>query len=180
MGPYTNPLWHQLSVVDDCILVDNRLTVPRQLRQAVFRRVHRGHPGQEAMLDVSRYLWRPHMHKDMVNLVEEWRSCTGYGKNAKSIKPKIASKLLPLLTQPSQEVQLVYAGPLEDHRGKKIYLLVALDRYSKFASVKITKSTGGKSSLKFLRSYIDIHGIPESIRTDQFSEFKGKTMRKYC
>ena len=24
MGPYTNPLWHQLSVVDDCILLDNR------------------------------------------------------------------------------------------------------------------------------------------------------------
>ena len=62
MGPYTNPLWHQLSVVDDCILVDNRLAVPGQLRQAIFKRVHRGHPGQEAMLDVSRYLWWPHMH----------------------------------------------------------------------------------------------------------------------
>ena len=37
MGPYTNPLWHQLSVVDDCILVDNRLAVPGQLRQAVPR-----------------------------------------------------------------------------------------------------------------------------------------------
>ena len=28
MMPYTNPLWHQLSVVDDCILVDNKLAVP--------------------------------------------------------------------------------------------------------------------------------------------------------
>ena len=37
-----------------------------------------------------------------------------------------------------------------------------------------------KTSTKFLRSYIDIHGIPESIRTDQFSGFKGKTMQKYC
>ena len=54
MGPYTNPLWHQLSVVDDCILVDNRLAVPEQLRLAVLKRIHRGHPGQEAMLDVSK------------------------------------------------------------------------------------------------------------------------------
>ena len=76
MGPYTNPLWHQLSVVDDCILVDNRLAVPGQLRQAVLKRIHRGHPGQEAMLDVSKYLWWPHMHNDIVNLAEECRSCT--------------------------------------------------------------------------------------------------------
>ena len=180
MGPYTNPLWQQLSVVDDCILVDNRLAVPGQLRQAVLKRVHRGHPGREAMLDVSRYLWWPHMHKDIVNMAEECINCTRYGKNAKYIIPKNASKLLPLLTQPSQEFQLDYAGPLEDHKGKKIYLLVAIDRYSKFPLVKITKSTGGKSSTKFLYSYIDTHGIPESIRTDQFSGFKGKTMRKCC
>ena len=122
MGPYTNPLWHQLSVVDDCILVDNRLAVPGQLRQAVLKRVHRGYPGQEAMLDVSRYLWWPHMHKDIVNLAEECRSCTRYGKNAKYIIPKNATKPLPLLTQPSQEVQPDYAVPLvplEDHKGKK-------------------------------------------------------------
>ena len=180
MVPYTNPLWHQFSVVDDCILVDNRLAVPEQLRLAVLKRIHRGHPGQEAMLDVSKYLWWPHMHKDIVNLAEECRSCTRYGKNAKYIIPKNATKPLPLLTQPGQEVQLDYAGPLEDYKGKKIYLLVAIDKYSKFPSVKITKSAGGKSSKKFLRSYIDIHGIPESIRTDQFSGFKGKTMQKYC
>ena len=119
MGPYTNPLWHQLSVVDDCILVDNRLAVPAQLRQAALKRIHCGHLGQEAMLDVSKYLWWPHMHKDIVNLEEECRSCTRYGKNAKYIIRKKACKTLPLLTQPSQEVQLDYAGPLEDHKGKK-------------------------------------------------------------
>ena len=74
MGPYTNPLWHQIAVVEDCILVDNRLAVPMQLRQAVLKRIHRGHIGQEAMLDVSKYLWWLHMHKDIINLAEECRS----------------------------------------------------------------------------------------------------------
>ena len=32
MGPYTNPLWSHMAVQDDCILVNNRLTVPLQLR----------------------------------------------------------------------------------------------------------------------------------------------------
>ena len=180
MGPYTNSLWHQMSVVDVCIVVDGRLAVPGQLRPAVLKRIHRGHPGQEAMLDVSRYLWWPHMRKDIVNMAEECRSCTRYGKNAKYVIPKKASKPLPLLSQPGQELQLDYAGPLEDTKGKKTYLLVAIDRYSKFLLVKVTKSTGGKSSVKFLRTYIDTHGVPKSIRTDQFSGFKGKTMKKYC
>ena len=180
MGIYTNPLWHQMSVVDDCLLVDNRLAVPEKLRQAVLRRLHQGHPGQEAVLEVSNYMWWPHMHKDIVNMAEECRSCTRYGKNAKYLIPKNSAKPLPLLSQPGQELQLDYAGPLEDHKGKKIYLLVAIDRYSKFPSVKVTKSTGGKSTIKFLRTYIDTHGIPESIKTDQFSGFKGKAMKKFC
>ena len=119
MRPYRNPLWHQFSVVDDCILVDNRLVVPGQLRQAVLKRIHRDHPGEEAMLDVSRYLWWPHMHKDIVNLAEECRGCTRYGKNAKYIIPKNASKPLSLLTQLGHEIQLDYAGTLEDKKGKK-------------------------------------------------------------
>ena len=120
------------------------------------------------------------MLKDVVNMTEVCRSCTRYGKNAKYIMPKNGSKPLPKLLQPVQELQLDYAGPLEDKKRKKIYLLVAIYRYLKFLSVKITKSTGGKPSLKFVRTYIDIHGIPESIRTDQFSGSKGKTMKKFC
>ena len=76
------------------------------------------------------------MHKDIVNFAEEYRSCTRYGKNAKYLKPKNSSKPLTLLKQPGQEVQLDYAGPLEKHKGKNIYLLVAIDRFSKFPLVK--------------------------------------------
>ena len=46
--------------------------------------------------------------------------------------------------------------------------------------MKVTKSTSGKCTVKFLRSYKDTHGIPESIRSDQFSGFKGKTLKKFC
>ena len=78
------------------------------------------------------------MHKDIVNMAEECRSCPGYGKKVKYVIPKNSAKPLPLLTQPGQELQLDYAGPLEDHKGKQINLLVAIDRYSKFPSVKVT------------------------------------------
>ena len=87
-------------------------------------------------------MWWPHLHEDFVNMAKECTSCTRCGKNAKNVIPKIASKPLPLLTQPGLELQLNYAGPLEDSKVKKNYLFIAIDRYSKFLSVKITKSTG--------------------------------------
>ena len=101
------------------------------------------------MLGVSQNLWWPHMNKDIVNLGEECRSCTRYCKNVKYRIPKNASKPLPLLTQPGQTSQLDYAGPLENHRVK-IYLLVAIDRMSKFPSVKVTKSASGNCTVKIL------------------------------
>ena len=37
MVPYTHPLWSQMAVQDDCILVKNRLAVPLQPSQAVLK-----------------------------------------------------------------------------------------------------------------------------------------------
>ena len=172
MGPYTKPLWSQMAVQDDCILVNNRLAVPVQLRQAVLKRIHRGqHPGQEAMLGAAQYLWWPHMNKDIVNLAEECRSCTRYGKIVKYLISKNASKPLPLLTQPGQEVQLDYAGPIENQKGKKIYLLVAIDRFSKFPSVKVTKSTSGKCTVYHISTRMEF--LNQFVRTN-FQVLRGK------
>ena len=38
IGPYTNSLWPQMAVVDDCIIVDGRLAVPGQLRPALLKK----------------------------------------------------------------------------------------------------------------------------------------------
>ena len=54
-----------------------------------------------------------------MNLAEECRECTRYGKNTKYILPKNSSQLLALLSQPGPEVHLDYAGPLEDYKGRK-------------------------------------------------------------
>ena len=110
MGTYTNPLWHQMSVVDDCLLVDNRLAVPEKLRQAVLRRLHQGHPGQEAMLEVSNYLWWPHMHKDIVNMAEECRSCTRYDKEHLERSALTASQLKRRIDQSRENVKIIRKG----------------------------------------------------------------------
>ena len=84
----------------DCILNENLLTVLEKPRKAVLKKLHAGHPGQKAMLDVSTYLFWPHMHKDIMNMAKD---CTRYSENVKNHIHKSTSKLLPLLTQLGQK-----------------------------------------------------------------------------
>ena len=112
MGPYTNPLWSQMAVQDDCILVNNRLAVPIQLRPAVLKRIHRGHPGQEAMLGAAQYLWWPHMNKDIVNLAEECRSCTRYDKQHLERSALTASQMKRRIDQSRENLKIVRKGQL--------------------------------------------------------------------
>ena len=103
-----------------------------------------------------------------------------YGKNLKPVKNFHTAQPLPNLTGPNQELQLDFAGPILDDKSLKIFLLVAIDRFSKFPSVLITKTTGAKKVTKFLKSYIRIHGLPHSIRTDHGSGFKNDLVQQFC
>ena len=101
IGPYTEPLWKQMSVVGICILVDSKLSVRGENEESSAETSF----GKKAKLGVSMYLWRPHMHKDIMTMTEESKKCTGYGKKLKYLIPKIASKPLALLAQLGQKVR---------------------------------------------------------------------------
>ena len=60
------------------------------------------------------------MHQDIISLAEKCRKCARYGKNAIYVIPKTSAKPRPLLTQPGQEIQLDFAGPLEVHKEKNV------------------------------------------------------------
>ena len=77
-------------------------------------------------------------------------------------------------------MQLVFAGPLKYDKKGKIYILVGINRFSKFPSVMLSKTTSAKKIVKFLRSYIRNHGIPESIRTDHGSAFNSEVVKEFC
>ena len=64
--------------------------------------------------------------------------------------------------------------------GNKKYILVCVDRFSKFSSAQITSSTSAKSIISYLSKYISLHGIPRTIRTDQGSSFISKEVREFC
>ena len=120
------------------------------------------------------------MNRSIIERAEQCERCTEYGKNLKTLQGKQHYASLPALHSPNEEVQLDFAGPLFGDNKNKKYLLVAIDRYSKFPSIMITNTTDASKVIKFLREYIALHGVPKTIRTDQFSSFKSKQFKKFC
>ena len=172
--------WSTAAVVNNCVVIDNKLAIPESLRQAVLTRLHRSHPGQEAMMTASEYLWWPFMNRQIIETFEKCRECTLFGKNFKPASTFNYAKPLHVLSGPNQELQLDFAGPILHEKVSKIFLLVAIDRFSKFPSVLISKTTGAKKVTKILDSYIRIHGLPRSIRTDHGSGFKNNLVQEFC
>ena len=119
------------------------------------------------------------MNLQIIETCEKCQECTLFGKNLKPASTFNTAKSLPVLSGPNQELQLDFAGPILEEKGSKIFLLVAIDRFSKFPSVLISKTTGAKKVTKFLDSYIPIHGFPHSIRTDHGSGFKNNLVQKF-
>ena len=114
------------------LLVDNRIAIPQGLRSAVLAHLHRGHPGQEKMVDAAEYIWWPRMHREIIKKAEECSECTAYGKNVKTLKPKSAWESVVEPTAPNEELQIDFAGPFGTKNNSKYYILVAIDRFSRF------------------------------------------------
>ena len=167
-------------MVNNCVVIDNKLAIPEPLRQAVLTRLNRSHPGQEAMMTASEYLWWPFLNRQVVEICEKFREYTLFGMNLKTAKTFNTAKSLPSQSGPNQDLQLDFAGPILDDKGSKIFLLVAVDRFAKFHSVLNSKTTGAKKVTKYFAFYIRIHGIPHSIRTDHGSGFKNNLVQEFC
>ena len=77
----THTHWEQLSVNDGCILLDNRLTIPNAMKDAVIDVLHATHPGAWGMTELANRLWRPFINRDLINKSKTCRPCTEFGKN---------------------------------------------------------------------------------------------------
>ena len=55
-----------------------------------------------------------------------------------------------------------------------------MDRYSKWPGARLCKTTDGDTAVKFMEQYINLNGIPKTIRTDKATAFTGLTFREFC
>ena len=78
-------------------------------------------------------------------------------------------------TGPWETVHLEFYGPLPSGE----YLLVAIDRYSRFPEVEIVKSPKASVVIPKLEKIFVTHGIPSIVKTDNGSHFNGEEYSRY-
>ena len=169
-----------MSVNDGCILLDNRLTIPNALKEAVIDVLHATHLGSWGVTELANRLWWPFINRDLINNAKTSRPCTEFGKNLKSIIPKTKWSPIKPCVEPNEEIQIEFGGPILDGQGREVYFLACINRFSKFPSLKLYNHANEINIEHFLNKYMSIHGVPRSIRMDKARCQKGKTVRELC
>ena len=110
--------------------MDNRLVIPKDMRENVLRAIHFGHARRDSMLKEAADNWWPRFHREIVEKAQNCPECPLAGKNLKCLKSQNEFGKLPEATEPNEEIALDFAGPFQNGNIKKKYLLVSVGNHS--------------------------------------------------
>ena len=145
--------------------------MPANLRTTVISLLHKGHPAINKMTIAAKHFWWSKLTEAIQRKCDSCILCKLSGKNLKPNLPKTEQNHLPPLNSPNEEIQLDFIGPITEE-NRRFYILLSIDRYSKWPD--------GETSVKFLQQYIQLNGIPKTIRTAKASAFTGRFFREFC
>ena len=119
------------------------------------------------------------MTRDIQQKCDECIPCKMAGKNIKPQLPMTEINYLPPVEKTKQEIQLDFIGPIR-FKQRRFYILLSIDRYSRWPAACICEAPTGKTAKNFLEQYITLNGLPQTIRTDKGTAFTGKEFREIC
>ena len=123
-----------------CMLYENKLVIPRNLKQLVIDAIHQTHPGQTGMQSLGNLVWFRCIHQSLTSKAQSCEECTKQGKNLKPILTKQQLGKRPPLSELNEEVQMDLAGPMPfKNHTDNYYILVSVDRYSRFPTSQVYK-----------------------------------------
>src|SRR3954470_14391751 len=93
--------------------------------------------------------------------------------------PSSALKTIPI-TWPFPVWGMDMVGPFKKAPSGYTHLLVAVDKFTKWVEAKPVRKCDGKTATKFLRELIYRYGLPNSIITDNGTNFAKGAMAEFC
>jgi ribonuclease HI/transposase InsO family protein len=114
---------------------------------------------------------------DATRIVRSCRGCQFYARQTHL--PTQALQTIPI-TWPFAVWGLDLVGPLQKAPGGFTHLLVAIDKFSKWIEVRPLNSIGSEQVVAFFTTIIHRFGIPNSIITDNGTQFTRKKFLDFC
>ena len=130
--------FQSFSIDDNNFLyMDNRLVIPYSMRSMIMCSLHYGHPGRDAMLGMIGDIWWPRIHRETIDQARLCEQCLQAGKNLKCIQSQKEHGVIKTPKEQNEEIALDFAGPFQNAREGKKYLLVSIDHFSGWPDAKI-------------------------------------------
>ena len=161
--------------------MDDQIVVPVDLQRRLLDILHFGHTGLTKMTAEDKIFWWPNITRDIENKVKDYTACLASGKNLKYQLPNSHYGKLKTLTEPGQEIQIDYTGKLHNKKiNGDVQILIAIDRYSKWPTVKTCRTAETKEVINFLINNFNLYGIPEKIKSDKRGPLSQKSIENFA
>jgi len=136
-----------------------------------------GHPGPERTINriAQKYVWTG-WRKEILNYVQNCVSCQKVKSQLEPRYPLVPQEAL----RPFQRVAIDVMGPLPTTSGRT-YVIVAIDYFTKWVEAEQTPENTEQKMSRFLLDRLFVkHGSPETIITDQASQFMSRVFELVC
>ena len=154
--------------------------IPASERQELLERFHSSaHLGVNKTYDLLRInAYWPGMEADVQKFVSSYGRC----QLAKPARNLNRAPLKPIFTSSPMEMWAMdIMGPLAYTSSGKRYILVATDLFSRWVETMPLADQSAKSVAKaFLECVILRHGVPQTLLTDQGTNFESHLMKEIC
>ena len=149
LNPYLPSYWRDLHVSRGCVCMDEKVAIPNALKYALIEDLHASHPGSWGMVCMAQHCWWPYINRDLLVKAIDCKSCSAIGKNLKPVIPAKQFKAHTPCIFPNQEIQISFAGPINNEKGHEIYILTCVDRFSKYPSAEIFENANASNAINF-------------------------------
>ena len=177
--PY-RPQRHHLTTQFGLLYYNDKIVIPEAMRTTIIAMLHQGRPSATKMDQSAAAFWWPGLYRDIREKAENCPSCRASGKNLTTQLPSTEKNNLEILSEPNQEIQLDFAGPIKSKTRGDVFISVAVDRFSKWSKAQSCKNTDSRTVSKFLTKYCSDNGTPRSIRTENGKCFKSNEFIEFC
>ncbi|EGT56130.1 hypothetical protein CAEBREN_30260 [Caenorhabditis brenneri] len=166
--------WHhlkdRLKVIHGCLLLDDRVVVPRVLQAKVLKQLHEGHPGVVKMKHKARsFVYWKGLDSQIEKLVQRCDNCQTQAK-----MPRVTPlNPWPVPEAPWTRIHVDYAGPVDG-----MWFLVVVDAKSKYAEVKLTRSISAVATVDLMEEIFSTHGY--LIVSDNGTQLTSQLFKNMC
>ena len=110
---------------------NDKIVIPEDLRSTIFAMLHQGNVSINKIDQSAETFWWLGLHREIWDKAENCPSGRAAGKNLKTQLPQTEINRLEVSTEPGQDIQLDFAGPINSKSGGDFSILFAIDRFSK-------------------------------------------------